>query len=256
MAKKTATLTETYKLPSLGKPYCTPDDQFPEEVTIRSMTTLEEKKRLGNQGFWKTICSILDDVVISPDGFEAKYATLFDFYFLMYKMRVVTYGKEYKVRITCPDCGKEVTLKVDLDKLNVNYLDGDFQDTFKIGPLPRSKDILECRFERVQDKISSDKKVKDFKEKNPDFDGDPTEIFTLASRIVTINGESKTPIELQMYVEDMSPLDSAYLNQAYNKIVNPIGMNTLCHETCPSCGEDIEFNLPFTSEFFRPTFDI
>ena len=72
MAKKTATVTETYKLPSLGKPYCTPDNQFPEEVTIRSMTTLEEKKRLGNQGFWKTICSILDDLKISHTDLKAQ----------------------------------------------------------------------------------------------------------------------------------------------------------------------------------------
>lgn len=256
MAKKTATVTETYKLPSLGKPYSNKENQFPDEVTIRSMTTLEEKKRLGNQGFWKTICSILDDVIVSPEGFEAKYATLFDFYFLMYKMRVVTYGNEYKVRLTCPDCGKEVTVEVDLDQLKVNYLEGEFQDTFKIGPLPRSKDVLECRFERVQDRINGEKKIKEFRDKNPDFDGDPSEIFTLASRIVTINGEEKSPIETQIYVEEMSPLDSSYLSQAYNKVVNPIGMSTLCHETCPVCGEEITFDLPFTSEFFRPTFDI
>lgn len=256
MAKKnTGAVTETYKLPSRGLLYGTETNKFSEEVVIRSMTTFEEKMRLGNQGFWKTMCSILDSVIVAPENFESKYATLFDFYFLMYKMRVVSYGPTYKVQVVCPHCGKQVTIPVDLDSLDVNFLSEEFKEPFKIGPLPRSKDVIECRFMRVSDSINNDKKVKDTLTKSPDYVGDPAYIFNLVSKIVSVNGEQKSPIELQMYVEEMQALDSNYLNQAYNKITGQVGMKTICNETCPSCGETVEFDLPFNSEFFRPTFD-
>lgn len=255
MAKKPASVTETYTIPSKGLLYGVEGKTFPEDVVIRSMTTFEEKMRLGNQGFWKTMCSILDAVIVSPEEFKSEYATLFDFYFLMYKMRVVSYGPTYKVQVTCPHCRKQSTIPVDLDSLEVNYLSEDVKEPFKIGPLPRSKDVIECRFMRVSDSINNEKKVKDTLAKSPDYVGDPSYIFNLVSKIVSVNGEQKTPIELQMYVEEMQAMDSSYLNQAYNKFVGDVGMKTICHETCPSCGESIEFDLPFNSEFFRPTFD-
>lgn len=255
-SKNVSTLTETYKLPSLGLLYSkSEEEKFPEEVTIRSMTTFEEKMRLGNQGFWKTMCGILDSVITSPEGFVSKHATLFDFYFLMYKMRVVSYGPTYKVQVTCPYCNKTSTIPVDLDSLEVKYLDENLKEPFKVGPLPRSKDTLECRFMRVLDSINNEKKAKDLLSKSPDYEGDPSYIFNMASKIVSINGEEKSPIEVQMYVEKMQAMDSAYFNQAYSRIVNQVGMSTQISEACPHCGEVVEFNLPFNSEFFRPTFD-
>ena len=255
MAKKSAAVTETYKLPSRGLIYGVEGKSFPEDVVIRSMTTFEEKMRLGNQGFWKTMCNILDSVIISPEEFKSEYATLFDFYFLMYKMRVVSYGPTYKVQVTCPHCRKQVTIPVDLDSLEVVYLDEKVKEPFKIGPLPRSKDVIECRFMRVSDSINNEKKVKDTLTKSPDYVGDPSYIYNLVSKIVSINGEQKSPIEIQMYVEEMQAIDSNYLNQAYNHTVGQVGMKTICSEACPSCGETVEFDLPFNSEFFRPTFD-
>ena len=70
------------------------------------MTTFEEKNRLGSQGFWQTMSGILNAVVVAPEGFNSEDMTLFDFHFLMYKMRTVSYGPTYKVNVTCPHCGK------------------------------------------------------------------------------------------------------------------------------------------------------
>lgn len=253
MAKRNvASVTETYKIPSLGKLY---GDSFNEEVVIRSMTTQEEKMRLGNQGFYKTMCSILDSVVVSHEDFQSKYLTVFDFFFLMYKMRVVSYGPIYKVQVTCPHCGKTVTVPVNLDNLEVKYLPEDFSEPFEVGPLPRSKDMLKLRFMRVVDSINNEKKVKDTLAKNPNYVGDPDYIYNLASKIVEINGESKSALEVEMYVEDMQAMDASYVTQYYNKVAESVGMSNLCKEVCPSCGEDMEFGLPFNSEFFRPTFD-
>lgn len=252
MAKSKSAVTETYTLPSKGVLY---GEGFGSEVTIRSMTTFEEKMRLGNQGFWKTMCSILDAVVTSPEDYHTDQMTLFDFYFLMYKMRTVSYGPTYKVTVTCPHCGKTEIVKVNLDDLAVNYLPEDMTEPFTIGPLPRSEDTLECRFLRVSDSIKNDKKAKEILNKNPDYVGDPQYILNRVSQIVSINGEKKTPPEIQRYVENMDALDSAYFVQAYEHKTEDIGLTTLCSGQCSVCGEELNFTLPFNSEFFRPTFD-
>lgn len=243
---------EVYQLPSLGKVY---GEDFPSEVTIRSMTTFEEKMRLGNQGFWNTMVNILNSVVTSPEDFDAQNLTLFDFYFLMYKMRTVSYGPTYKVSVKCPTCGKEMISRVNLDELKVNYLPEDFNPNFTIGPLPRSGDTLTCKFVTVKDEMNIEKKAKSILRDHPDYQGDPTYILNKAAQIKAINGEDKLPVEVQMYVEKMDAMDSAYLSQAYTKMTDLYGLDVECHDTCEDCGEDIQFLLPFNSEFFRPTFD-
>lgn len=253
MAKIKGAVTETYQLPSKGLLY---GSNYSSDVTIRSMTTFEEKMRLGNQGFWRTMCAILDSVVVSPEKYRTQDMTLFDFYFLMYKMRVVSYGPIYKVKVTCSDCGHEETCSVNLDELEVSYLNDDFKEPFDIGPLPRSSDTLSCRFLRVSDAISNEKKAKDILSKSPEYVGDPQYILNKASQIVAINGETRTPIEIQMYVEQMQALDSAYFTQAYEKRTENVGMSTLCTGQCSVCGKELRFALPFNSEFFRPTFDL
>ena len=249
-------LQESYVLPSKGVLYPKFGEGYNGDVTIRSMTTFEEKIRLGNQGFWKTMVSILNSVVTSPEDFDASELTLFDFYFMMYKMRTVSYGNIYKVNVTCPHCGKTMVSKVDLDKLDVTYVPDDLKEPFTVGPLPRSGDVLKCRFLRVRDSIANERKAKDILRDHPDYLGDPDYILTRASQIVGVEGEEDMlPIMAQKYVEQMTAMDSAYFAQAYNKKVDDLGLSTHCTDVCESCGEELDFSLPFNSEFFRPTFD-
>lgn len=252
MKNKQSAVQEVYQIPSLGKLY---GDEFPSEVTIRSMTTFEEKMRLGNQGFWNTMVNILNSVVTSPEDFDARDLTLFDFYFLMYKMRTVSYGPIYKVKIKCPRCGKEMISRVNLDELKVNYLPEDFDGNLLVN-LPRSEDTLLCKFITVKDEMNIEKRSKEILRDSPNYQGDPTYILNKAAQIKLINGESKLPIEVQLYVEKMDAMDSAYLAQKYGMLTDNYGLDTECHDICEDCGEDIGFTIPFNSEFFRPTFDI
>ena len=104
--------------------------------------------------------------------------------------------------------------------------------------------------------IENDRKSKETLKKNPNYVGDPSYILNRTSEIELINGVQKSPIEVQMYVESMNAMDSAYFQQAYDKVVSSVGMSTECKDICPNCNEEVIFDLPFNSEFFRPTFDI
>lgn len=254
MARKATAgvVQENYILPSLGKLY---GEDYPSEISIRSMTTFEEKMRLGNQGFYQTMCNILNAVVTAPENFNAEDLILSDFRFLMYKMRVVSYGPEYKVAVRCPHCNKLIESRVDLDSLEVKYLDEDAKPVFDIGPLPRSGDILTCKYITVRDMMNIDKRAEDILKNSPNYVGDATYIPGLAARIKAINNEELVSIGLEKYVEQMNSLDSQYFQQAYEHFSGTSGMSMLSTETCSSCGNSFDFNLPITSEFFRPTFD-
>lgn len=252
MNTKNGMLTETYTLPSKGKLY---GEDFPEEITVRSMTTSEEKMRLGNQGFLQTMCNILDATASFPEGFDAKKLSVFDFHFLMYKMRAVSYGPTYKVSVTCPHCGKTTICRVNLDDLAVEYLPEAFEDPFDIGPLPVSGDILQCKYSRVVDMLNTERKAEEMLEKYPEYEGDPRYILNMVSKIHAINGKEVTNLEKQLYVERMLAMDSNYFQQMYTRSVGTVGMTTECHEECSSCGGSLVFDLPVNSEFFRPTLD-
>lgn len=250
--KKNGTIEEIYPLPSLGKFY---GENYPKEVSIRSLTTFEEKMRLGSQGFYQVMCKLLDAVVTSPENFKAEELLVPDFLYLMYKMRVVTYGPNYKVQVKCPNCNHVSTVNINLDELETIFIDENAIEPFTVGPLPRTKDTLECRHLRVKDMIANEQRSNEILKLHPDYDGDPSYLLDLSSRIVTVNGESKIQAELQIYIENLPAMDSNYLRQACAHFSGDLGLNTDCKSICPRCNEEIDFNLPFSSEFFRPTFD-
>ena len=90
------TIGNQYTLPSLGKVY---DKQINPQITLRSMTIEDEMKRLNHADRpYKVMCEIIDDCLIEKLGISSYDMCLGDYQFLLHKLRVVTYGKEYKLR--------------------------------------------------------------------------------------------------------------------------------------------------------------
>lgn len=226
----------------------------PQEFTLRAMTTLEEKKRLAKPSL-DTLASIIDDCIVEPNGIKTKDLTMMDMMYLMYQLRIVTYGADYKVSLKCPHCGKKINLTINLDELEVNEATEDSSTIFELPPLPNSGDVLECKVLTASDTIEIDKEAEKILNKYPDYVGDPKYILDFVYKIVSINGEKLPTFKVQNYVESLTARDSAFISSKYNKYVNGIGMNILVSKDCTECGEGIEFGLPMTSEFFRPTFD-
>ena len=243
-----SSIVETLKLPSLGKL-----DGIDAEVCMRSMTTFEEKLRLGSKGrFFKTISDIINRCVTSPEGFDAYSLTLNDFVYLFYQLRVISYGSDYRVNTTCPECGHRFTDTVDLNSLTVNYLPDDFEEPMTIT-LPRSKDVLRIRLLRTREIDEIAKEAENLKKRYPNIEGDPSYDLTLARKIVSVNGDDKIPALLEKYVQEMEALDAQYINHKYDQVQFGIDITVKCN--CPHCGEPIEYMLPVGDTFFRPQFD-
>ena len=96
------TISEYFTLPSEGKIY---DTEVNPQINLRSMTTQEEMQRLTHSDkAYKPLCDIIDACMIEKCGISSYDMALGDYQYLLFMLRVVTYGSEYKGTATCPIC--------------------------------------------------------------------------------------------------------------------------------------------------------
>lgn len=243
-------IKETVEIPTRGIIYG--DMKVPAQWTIRAMTTLDEKARLSSTGM-QAMPNLIKSCTIKPENIDPMDLKLVDIQYLMYRIRAITYGSDYKVSIKCPYCGESNDIVVDLDKIPVTYADeSDKAEPFAIGPLPVSGDVLYTKLLTPRDYLAIDRDAKRLKSKNPGYIGDPEYILGYVYRIVSVNDEQLPPGEIQSYVESMHAKDTRYFDCRYSEISEGIGMDLNMVDTCKSCGQEFNFVTPTTGEFFRP----
>jgi len=247
-----STVTSVEVLPTKGK---LDGNAIPDgKVTLRMMTAHEEKIRTGSSGvsFWKVMSNIINRCIIEPKNIDTYNLTVIDFIFLMYRLRRLSLGKDYKVNLSsCPHCKKPLTdVSINLDELEVIYLPDDFKEPFRVN-LPKLKWGVDCRLLRVRefDEITdkADKILKEF----PDYEGDPQFSLRLKKQIVAINDHRLDDIQLEQIVDKLPYEDELAISNAFDNI--DAGLNTDAKYICPRCGKVIEIPLSYTEEFFRPT---
>lgn len=247
--KKKVDYEATVTLPSKGLLY--KDSNIPADITLRGMTTKEEKILYASSGR-DVFKKILKNCVISPSNLDVNKLVSVDETFLILQLRMVTYGDKYRVQARCPHCGETDTYTISLSDFDITYLDDDFVEPIEVE-LPRSGDTLGLRILRNEDTEFVDRYAKKFaKQFNLNF-REVEYTCRMAKFIQTINGESVKFTEARDYVEDMPSLDSAKFWTVINKI--DIGVDTRSEVLCHSCGEEFDFDMPINSEFFRPVIE-
>ena len=249
MSESRVAYQETYQIPG----YVLYGNALNKNFTLRAMTTREEKLRLSSTGMG-TISQIIQNCLVSHPDLDVNELKLFDVQYLMYKLRIVTYGNEYKVKVRCPHCGNIMDLTVDLDKLKVVEVPEDFKEPFEIGPLPISGDVLQCRIFTVKDVLDILSESKAKLEKFPEMKEDPSFIIEQQHKIISINGEQKVPHFLQEYIENMHARDFQYFSSKYESLVDSFGIDKTVNITCDKCNSESITELPMTAEFFRPSY--
>lgn len=245
------TLTETYTLPSKGLIY---KEKINPQITLRSMTTTEEMKRLSHTDTpYKTIAGIIDDCIVEGGGISSYDMCLGDYQFLLHKLRVVTYGKSYKMTVTCPRCGTIDDKEIDLDSLKVSYCPEDVSKYFEIT-LPISKKIIKLKYQTPRSLDAISKRQRDIQDRNNNA-GDRSYLFLLESIIDTIDGGRPDEIMLEHFIRNLPMRDTNVIIKTVDKINNLIGINTSLENVCSRCGEPFVTTFPITSEFFGPSID-
>jgi len=247
------TISGQYTLPSLGKVYN--GKEVNPNITIRAMTVEEEMRRLNpSERPYKTMASIIDDCLVDKPGISAYDMCMGDYQFLLHRLRVVTYGNDYKITTICPYCGTQNTDTIKLNDMEVFTYNKDIAKYFDIVlPLSGKHIHLKMQTPRILDDITI--QVKELKKKSPTMSGDPAFLFNLESLIDTVDGEHYDTVQLQSWLRKLPMGDANFILQCSQKLNDKIGLNLNLSNTCNTCTLEYKTKFRSTNEFFRPNLD-
>jgi hypothetical protein len=239
--------TETIDLPSKGVFY-------PENSPLRSgiidlylMTAKHEdiltSPNLIQKGL---VLDKLIDALIATKGVKASDLLLGDLNAVMVAARILGYGKDYEVNLSCPSCGQDVDQMVNLTELQMeNEPEQGKIPQFKIV-LPVSKKEVTLKLLTRGDELRIEKEVKSLKKINGDVDSETT--TRLKSIIAAVDGDT-TPSAIWQFVDSMLVRDARYLREQYRQLVPDVNFNIIVD--C-ACGANQTARLPIGADFFWP----
>ena len=245
------TIAEEYELPSKGKVY---SKEVNPKVKLRSMTTEEEMKRLGHSPYvYKMFSEMIDDCLVEKPGILTYDMCVGDYQYLLYKLRIVTYGPEYIVQTICNSCGEINTVTIDLDKLKTNAYDESLLKLMEFE-LPVSKKIVKLKLQtpRMLDEV--EKATKEQNSKSSD-NIESAVLYNVMALIDTVDGVPYDDVKKETFVRHLPMRDTNVILQKSKKLITKLGLDTIITHTCEHCKQDYQFALPITGEFFGPSVD-
>ena len=245
------TIAEGHELPSKGLVY---DVAVDPHVELRSMTARDEMKRLGPTTTpYKTLADLIEGCMIEKPAIHVYDMTLSDYEFLLHKLRIVTYGDEYKMTGICTECGAVVEGVAHLEKLILNELNPEKYNELRTIKLPRSNHIvtIKCQTPRMLD--TQNIMVKDYQNRAKEATVDFEPLVTLLLTIDLVDGEKLSQSELETFINKLPAGDMLKILNGINTLNTSFGLDTKLTLTCNKCGKSFDTFFRFGPEFFRPT---
>ena len=243
-----STIFETFVLPSKGKIY---DKAVNPTITLRSMTVIEEMKRLSPTDMpYKLMSDIIEDCMGEKPAIHVYDMCLGDYQYLLHKIRIVTYGSDYRMTVQCPNCNEITESVADLESLEVHEWDDSYIEK-KIITLPITKHQIELKFQTPHSLDLIAYKTKEMKKKTKQ-NLDYSIIFTLISLIKKVDGREMNSLEMEEFVKGLPNRDANYLINKSSELSELIGLDNNISVKCVSCGKEMVLPFRITSEFFGP----
>lgn len=238
------TLERTYKVPSAGL------FGGPTEVTLRPMTTKEEKIIYTSRDM-SFIEKIVKSCIVEPKNVDIDLLHPNDITYLLYMIRELTFGPNYKQKMQCPYCGLRQDIEIDITEMTYEILDLESLDEKLNVKLPVCGDTVQLKLLSQGDFNHIDEYIKRLVRQNKLEDPEGYKyVYRFAKMIKTINGEEKEDIkEVISYVDNLNMRDFGAIKDILQSI--PIGINTLNIRKCRNCGEEVEVFGAAVPEFFR-----
>lgn len=249
------TIYETFMLPSGGNIYEVKKGTKTVKginpvVDLTCIKVWQEMKRTSPSELpYRQMSEAIEDCMKDKLEIPVYDLCLGDYQYLLYKLRVVTYGSIYKMPILCPTCGKYSEVEVNLDDLDVIEFNKDFYNYTQLK-LPNGDDI-EIRYQtpRILDSIGVKARLM---AKNLNTSVDYSLLFTLVTAIVSVNGVKKNEVQLEEYCKNLSMQDCNYIIAGIDRLNSQIGMGKFISAYCSVCKNDVVVPFRTTSEFLEP----
>lgn len=246
------TMAREFTLPSRGEIYNKPVNPL---VKLRSMTVIEEMKRLGYTDTpYKVLCDIIDDCMVEKPGISSYDMCFGDYLFLLHRLRMVTYGSDYKTVSACPKC--KLTNKFDLNLEDIDVLSDveGFKDLLEIDLPVTGKHIkLKYQTPRTMDQIAM--RQKEINEKSSGAQNNTAIVLQIQMAIDTIDGAKVELVKLEQFARTLPMRDANKILKTIERLNEKVGLSSTVGHKCSQCGADFSISFRYTSEFFRPTED-
>lgn len=244
-----STIWESFTLPSKGMVY---GRDINPNISLRSMTTLEEMKRLSPTDMpYKVMSDIIEDCMKEKPDIHVYDMCLGDYQFLLHKLRIVTYGPEYKMLIQCKKCNAINSSIGNLESLAINEWSPSLKLDTEIT-LPRSSRVINLKLQTPRDLDWIPNRTKDLKRKSKS-NIDYSIMFTLMSVIDKVDGAKLSEIELENFIKKLQNKDANYIMNKAKELNQAIGLDNMISVKCSECGAEMIAPFRITSEFFGPT---
>lgn len=241
-------IVEKVKLPSNGLLY--PERLgIGEYITIRPYTTADEKGLMGSSGAGADL--LVRRCIVEPKIDDISELYTFDEMLLFIRLRAITLGSNYSVTSECPRCRKKHKIDVNLNDLEVKYLEADMLPfTCKLKGCEKE---ITLKYLTEKEKREVDKKAKKYADKNDKDEEEESYIANLMAHIDSVSGVEMTETEKRLFIEKLSGADSADLREAMGKMLD-IGLETVIETTCPKANCGYEYPVSVIGswrDFFR-----
>lgn len=241
-----------FELPSKGVLY----ENSLRMVSVRPMYTTEEKYLAGRSRDWQAVVDKLlstSGCIKDLGGMSPLDLLSSDRLFLLFVVRMLSYGHDYTFQLRCDSCGMifSQTIKL-LEGLNITPMKEDAAEPFSIT-LADLGMAIGFRLLRGKDEKAIDNYTKRALQRQQEGQtrlDDPAYIHRLARHIVTIDGETVELPQAEAIVSQMTAKDSTDFRDAVDDVNGGIDLDL--EIICSNCGALNEEIMPFTRDFFRP----
>ena len=245
--------TEVVTLPSKGLIYDKDSPLSSGEVEMKYMTAKEEDILTSPNLIKKGIVldTLIKSLIVSPIDYNQLIVG--DKNGLMVAARLLSYGKDYTVEITCPQCSEKQKETIDLSTLDPVKIDEEeFSNGNRFGfTLPHSKRSVEFQIldHNTEKQITAE--LKGLK-KVENRTGVSHEMTTrLKNLILSVDGDTNQGTIRNFVDNELLALDSRALRSEIERVQPDVDMTFSF--TCSSCShEDYEMGMPLSADFFWP----
>lgn len=244
--------TEVISLPTKGWFYPEDNPLAKGTLELKMMTAKEEDILTSRNLIQKNI--VLDkllEAVLIDKTIKPEEMFICDRNAVFYALRRLAYGDQYDATITCPRCGKENEVAIDLGKMDNKPFDFEKYprgvNSFKFT-LPACKMDITFKLLSKKDEEAIDRELEAFSKISKDL---TNEITTRLTYIITsINGDTDR-MKIRKFVSEQLPSrDSLALRRFVRETMPDI--DSSFHFTCRFCSLDREEETPMGVSFFWP----
>lgn len=245
------TIAECYELPSRGMIY---SEHVNPKIELRSMTGRDEMKRTSpSTTQFKVLADIIDGCMIEKCGISAYDMALPDYEFLLHKLRIVSYGPDYKMLVGCPHCGEDFEAMANLENLAIKEIDMEEYNKLRTVKLPKSGHTITLAFQTPRSLDEQATRVKDLKRQFKNAELDFGLLASIAACVDEVDGTKFNQLKLESFIENLPVADMTKIINQSDKLNRCFGINGQITLDCEHCGGEVITFFRIGQEFFRPT---